>query len=216
MALIEALKKRLLLPLPGQMAHAEMLHLGRFTNPEIPEQHKRASVLILLFHKENNWSTVLMKRSSRFKNDKHKGQISFPGGQSEAFDKDDAATAIRETEEEIGVPSNDIQILGKLSELYIPVSNFLVCPYVGYYSMGIPSFIPEANEVAQVIETKLDSFFEESTRKTKNIELPSGFVLENVPYFDIEGHVVWGATSMIISEFIHILNDSGFKSHSLY
>lgn len=210
MELIDSIKERMSFTLPGQIAQAEMLHLGRFENPVVPEKYKKASVLILLFQKKDTWYTVLMKRTSRFKNDKHKGQISFPGGQAEPFDVDKAATALRETEEEIGVPASDITILGGLTDLYIPVSNFLVNPYVGYYE-GEPDFRPEKNEVAEIIQVPLSELLNDSIRKIKDLDLPNGFTLENVPYFDIENHVVWGATSMILSEFIHVLKASGFE-----
>ncbi len=211
MSLIETLEHRLQLSLPGKDAHAKMTHLGRFPNPTIPSEHKKASVLILLYQKSTDWHTVLMKRTSRFKNDKHKGQISFPGGQAETFDINKAATAVRETEEEVGIPGTNIKVLGGLSQLYIPVSNFLVHPFVGYVPEE-PNFSLDSDEVDEIIETPLSLLMDGAIQQETTIDLPNGFQLKNVPYFDVHGHVVWGATSMIISEFITVLDDVGFST----
>ncbi len=213
MTLIKTLEKRLQLPLPGVEAQAKMAHIFRTEDIVVPNHSKKAAVLILLYRKNEEFHTILMKRTSRFPNDKHKGQISFPGGQYEKTDIDFSFTAIRETEEEIGINASKINLLGQLTQLYIPVSNFLVYPFVGYMD-GMPNFNPDAKEVDEVIEARLSDFFNQGNRKEKEMEFSSGFRIKNVPYFDIKGHVVWGATSMIMSEFLHLFENT--KTHQKY
>lgn len=210
MSLISALRKRLLTPLPGRTAQLRMAHFGRLDEITIPENTKKASVMILLYMKNEEWHTVLMRRTSRFKNDKHKGQVSFPGGQSEPTDIDKAATALRETEEEMGLPASSMNVLGALSPLYIPVSNFLVQPFVGY-TEDTPNFIPDTTEVETIIETPLSALLAKENLKTTDLIIPEGFKLNDVPYFDVGGNVVWGATSMIISEFIQMLEELDYE-----
>ncbi len=205
--MIQFLEKRLNeQPLPGPEAQLKMSHVGRPKNWEIPELAKKAAVLILLFEKNNAFHTVLMKRTSRFGNDKHKGQVSFPGGQYEPEDLNFQNTALREFEEETGFAKDNVQLLGKLTELYIPVSNFLVQPFVGY-SKKNPVFNPDPKEVDELIIPEISQLTNIANHKTTEMEFSNGFKLRKVPYFDVNGHVVWGATSMILSEFVHLLDE---------
>lgn len=213
MSLITSLLSRLELPLPGEIAHAKMAHIARGSVVPAPDHAKLASVLILLYEKENQWFTTLMKRTSKFKNDKHKGQISFPGGQSEPTDSSKADTALRENEEEMGISASNIKILGPLTELYIPVSNFLVQPYIGYLNTS-PIFKPDTNEVDEVIEVPLSILTNQYNKKNTSIKITSEIILQDVPYFDVHGHIVWGATSMIISEFVDVLSEAGIHSYN--
>ncbi len=205
MDIISSLKDRIeTLPLPGKDAQAKMAHVGRKVfNVSPGPDSKEASVLMLLYPKAHEWHTVFMQRTSRFPNDKHKGQISFPGGQAEPFDTSHADTALREANEEVGVIREDVTVIGALTELYIPVSNFLVRPFVGYLEYE-PTFKPDPNEVAGLIETPIDDILNWRNRKKTSITLPQGFKLNDVPYFDVKGNVVWGATSMILSEFVDV------------
>ncbi len=209
MKIINILEDRLKLELPGKVAQLKMAHQIRNTDWVLPNDVKKAAILILLYEKENKLHTILMKRTSRFPNDKHKGQISFPGGQFEIEDKDFTETALRETEEEIGINRNLIRVIGGLSELYIPVSNFLVYPYVGFMN-EIPVFLPDENEVAEIIEARLEQFMDKDNHKKTEVLLTKDFKLKDVPYFDINGNVIWGATSMIMSEFIQIYKEIKF------
>ncbi len=203
---VSNLTDRLKRTLPGKNAQFKMAHHVRTKDWNLPTDVRKAAVLILLYQKQNIWHTALMKRTTKFGNDKHKGQVSFPGGQSEEKDDSYKFTALRETHEEFGIPPNSINILGALSELYIPVSNFLVFPYVGY-TKNIPQFIPDKDEVETIIEAPINTFLNPENRKITELNLYEGFKLKNVPYFDVDGHIVWGATSMIISEFIEIINE---------
>ena len=134
----------------------------------------------------------------------HGGQISLPGGKKEEKDRSFAATAIREAEEEIGVKSNEITVLGQLSELYVMASNFKVIPVVGY-TESQPMFIPNPYEVEAIIEASIDELMNPEIIKSTTLNV-RGFELET-PYFDFSGNVVWGATAMILSEFKALLKN---------
>lgn len=164
-----------------------------------------AAVLICLYLNENNpdYHIVLMKRNV-VKGDKHSGQISLPGGRYEKSDLNYEACALRETEEEIGIDRNKIQILGQLSDLYVYASNHIVYPFVGLLSERV-TFIPDPREVHKIIETPMSVLTEPSTIKQTDITMKKG-TLKNVPYYDIEGEIVWGATAIILSEFISCWN----------
>lgn len=203
-----SLKQRLSLPLPGQeaqlkMAHAERrLNYGKF---KIPDNPKKSAVLILLYESRNSIRFPLIVRPVY--EGVHSGQISLPGGSYETSDKSLEITAIRETWEETGVDIKQIKILGSLSELYIPPSNYLVKPFVGVYKSQ-PVFNPHIREVARIVETDLEKIMDEKRIGEKKIVQSNGVTLLT-PYFNIDGLIVWGATAMILSEFKSVLFELG-------
>lgn len=215
MVFISKLKEHLLRPLPGIDAQLKMMSTGlRKKDPDMyvkaAEDAKKACVLLLLFQKEGAWHTALMERpESPYA---HSKQISFPGGGLEAFDADLAAAALRETEEEFGIPKQDITLIGRLSQLYIPVSGYLVHPFVGYLEQA-PDYTPDPKEVAEVIEVKIEDLIDPNLRKLTKIEMSSGFTLKDVPYFDLKEKVVWGATAMMLNEFSEILEALKVEGH---
>ena len=193
--------------LPGRLAQHDMAHGARRTWVEDykkPENAKIAATLTLLYPKQNSWHVALMQRVSHAK-DKHGGQVSFPGGKAETSDIDLKYTALREAEEELGIPKSAVNILGQMTELYIPVSNFLVYPFIGFTEKA-PVFNPQITEVQRVIEAPLSVLLDKQNRKFKDIHLPNNIKLEGVPYFDVNGNVVWGATAMMLSEFAAIID----------
>jgi len=204
--LASALKYRLALPLPGReaqlkMAHAERkINLSRYT---IPADSRQGAVLVLLYEEQYQVKLPLILRESG--GGVHAGQISFPGGKFETDDGELSRTALRETEEEINVPAGDVQLLGKLTDLYIPPSNFLVHPYVGFMN-GIPDFIPRPQEVVEVIPLALDELLDDDLLGEKEITLSNGLQLIT-PCFNLNGHTVWGATAMMLSELKKILQE---------
>jgi len=200
---IDQLKLELEEPLPGLDAQIEMSHVLRRSVKPAPLDAQKAGVLILLFPKNEEWQIALTQRTSKYANDKHKGQMSFPGGKMEASDKDIIETALRETEEEIGVGRHKINVLGKLTTLYIPVSNFLVQPVIGYVEKE-PEFKLEENEVEELVSSSVKVICSVDVRKKKNLSISKQMTLNHVPYFDIQDKVVWGATAMILSEFVAI------------
>lgn len=200
-AFITCLSEGLTPPLPGREAQFRMAIMARRSYAPAPEDARKAAVLALFFPRNDEWHIALIQRSAANPNDRHSGQISFPGGSFDAEDEDLLHTALREAEEEINVPANSVQILGALTSLYIPVSNFEVFPFVGY-TRSIPDFRPEPGEVQSIIEAPFRIFQEASFETTTEITLGEHLVLRDVPCFWVNGHIVWGATAMILSELL--------------
>lgn len=200
------LTEKLQQPLPGRAAQLRMAHAIRGNYKEPTKDARIACVLALLYQKNNEWHIVLIERASSNSNDRHKGQVSFPGGKLEKSDTSLQAAAIREAEEEIGIIGHDVRILGELTELYIPVSNFLVYPFVGILDYA-PIFKAQEEEVANIFEVPLSDLLSLKNRKTKDMKVSSNIIMKNVPYFDLEGYVVWGATAMMLSELCDLLSD---------
>ncbi len=203
---IESLRTRLANPLPGRAAQYRMASMRRLEelgfNPVPPPDARVACVLNLLSWKDNAWHTLLIQRTQN-PNDRHSGQVSFPGGRYEENDGALENVALRETFEEVGIPPEQIEIIGRLTELYIPVSNHVVHPFVGLLK-GPVTYIPQVTEVAFILNPPIDAFNRPENRKTTDLTLHGGITLKDVPYFDVEGRVVWGATAMIMSEFLEV------------
>ena len=174
---------------------------GTYANP--PADARRAAVLATLYPIDGILHLLFIERT-RHPGDRHGGQISFPGGSVEARDEHTAATALREAEEEVGIPRDDVELLGPLTPLYIPVSNFLVDPYVGYLPHR-PALTRQESEVAATLEIPLSEFLRPDARRVAERKLASGLTLPEVPFWDVAGHQVWGATSMMTAELISLL-----------
>ena len=202
--LIDTIQAKFSGTLPGRDAQYRMAHVGRdYPTPDLDNTKKAAVVILLYPNTEGETQLVLIQRMFHPK-DQHSGQISLPGGKLEPSDPSPKAAALRELEEELGVPIHDVNILGQLSDLHISVSNFLVYPFLGVTHQR-PNFIPQPTEVHAIVETPLKVFLEKSMRQKKNLKVPNGMVLKNVPYFGVQGHTVWGATAMILNEFSELL-----------
>jgi 8-oxo-dGTP pyrophosphatase MutT (NUDIX family) len=190
--------------LPGMEAHAAMAPRGlgdeRF-RLKVPSDALLGSVLILLYEIDGEAFFPLMQRPVY--DGHHSGQISLPGGKLEPGDPDRVATALREAEEEMGIPRQRVEVLGNLSELYIPPSNFRVLPVLGYMREK-PLFIPDPVEVASIIETPVRALLTPEARQ--ETDRPPGIRYSmRVPYFAVGEHVVWGATAMMLSEFLSVV-----------
>ncbi len=146
---------------------------------------------------EHRTNLLLILRKSHPK-DVHSNQVGFPGGKAEKKDNDLLATALRETHEEVGVHPQQIEIVRSLSEIYIPPSNFEVYPFIGLYREARP-FVPQASEVAALVEVNLVDFLDDSNIFMENLTTSYA---ENVsvPAFKLNGYTVWGATGMMLSE----------------
>jgi len=160
----------------------------------------KSAVLIFLYPENGTIRTVFILRTDY--NGVHARQVSFPGGRLENSDHDIIETALREANEEVNIDHNKVRILGKLSDLYIPPSNFLVTPIVGC-SQNKPDFVPDPSEVDEIIEADLAVIFDKNFLKNKIINV-RGYEIE-APYFDINGYVVWGATAMMLSELKDVI-----------
>ena len=206
-ALLDKLKEQLVGELPGAEAQYQMAHVSRASAKPAPANALEAAVLILLFPKDDGWHIAFTQRASKYENDKHKGQMSFPGGKIEDVDADYNAAALRETEEEIGVPRSNVKTLGALSPLYIPVSNFAVQPVVGYIESE-PNFVLEENEVVELVSENVEKLCSGELKSVMDMAVSEHLTLKRVPYFDVEGKVVWGATAMILNEFVTLLKQN--------
>ena len=201
--LVETLRLELESELPGEEAQFLMAPRARPRGKPATGSDQvclQSAVLLYLFPDRDDWRLVLMKRTDY--GGIHSGQVSIPGGRLEASESHLQA-ALREFMEETGVQVDDSQVLGCLSELFIPPSRFLVKPFVAY-ALDRPCFDPDPAEVDQIIEMPVSSLICDMTVKTGRVRQSSGSWIDT-PYFDAGGHVVWGATAMILSELKEIL-----------
>lgn len=164
---------------------------------------KFAAVNILLYLKDNEWYVPLFVRSEN-ERDRHSGQISLPGGKKEELDPNFAATAKRETSEEVGIDEHYIRIIRELSPIYIPPSNFYVKAFVSYTKKN-PQFILQETEAVELIEFPISSILTLAKEPEMRV-LPSSRGVK-VPVIDFNGYIIWGATSMILSEFSQLLKN---------
>jgi 8-oxo-dGTP pyrophosphatase MutT (NUDIX family) len=202
--LLSHLQKALQGELPGDLAHQKMLPPGRTLKASLNEYSSSmmSSVLVLLYPDGDRVFTCLMKRPSTMKH--HPGQISFPGGKVEEDDLSAEMTALREAQEEVGIDPSRIQVIGKLSDLYVEVSRFTIQPFLAWTEIK-PDFKLEAGEVEELILFPISDFiFEDSFPET---EIQTSIGLLSVKYFPCHEGKIWGATAMILAELIEILRN---------
>ncbi|MCD0468969.1 CoA pyrophosphatase [Flavobacterium sp. JAS] len=191
--------------LPAISAHIKMAPKERIEslkNMDFKAENPRIAAVMMLFYPKNGKTHLVLIVRNAY-NGVHSSQIAFPGGKYEATDADFAETALRETHEEVGVMPNKIEIIKHFSPMYIPPSNFLVHPFLGISKEEL-SFYPDVREVADIIELPLSVFLNDeiiieatlSTSYANNILVPA---------FNIQNHIVWGATAMILSELRDVL-----------
>lgn len=164
---------------------------------------KFAAVNILLYLKNNEWYFPLMVRSTNDR-DRHSGQISLPGGKKEEYDINFEETAKRETSEEMGIDIYYNRIIREMSPIYIPPSNFYVRAFVSYTKKN-PQFILQETEAVELIEFPVSTLLNLSEQPEMMV-LPSSRGVE-VPVINFNNYSIWGATSMILSEFSHLLKN---------
>lgn len=201
---IDNLKLALEKPLPGQDAQAIMMPSmsdhSRFSL-EAREGARPGGVMILFYEENGSWYFPLIQRPDY--DGVHAKQMSFPGGKKDKTDVDLIITALRETEEEIGINKKNIEVIGSLSELYIIASNFNVLPTVGILKESL-TFIADEHEVDEIVSVKIEDLMNDSLQKEKPLTILQGITI-NAPYFDLNNKVVWGATAMMLSELKVIL-----------
>lgn len=204
--IIDNLKVNLQKPLPGMQAQFEMAHINRervrFKQSETSE-YKPSAVLVLLYPNEEN-ETVLLLIERPVYEGYHSGQIALPGGKAEPHETDLMETALREFFEETGCNQTP-EVIGKLSPIFIPVSKFMVQPYVAYLEQK-PEFAHNENEVSELLEWKLNDLLNPETIKETIIEVSSGAKFKT-PYFDIHNKILWGATAMMLNELKWVLKN---------
>jgi 8-oxo-dGTP pyrophosphatase MutT (NUDIX family) len=196
---IKTLKEELKSDLPGKKAQMKMAPSIR-DQYKLDKENRNAGVLILLYPKNEALNIAFIKRTEY--DGPHSGQISFPGGKSEDTDQDIIFTALRESYEEIGINPDKVNVLGQLTPLHIPVSNFIVYPIVGVYETT-PSFKADPHEVKEVISFKLKDLLNPDNCTTK--EFKYGDLSFTAPIYNPNNITIWGATAMILSEFLEIL-----------
>jgi len=161
---------------------------------------KMSSVLVLLYPEGNQLFTCLTKRPSTMKH--HPGQISFPGGKVEKEDTSPLMTALREAHEEVGIIPSSVEILGKLSDLYVEVSRFSIQPFIAWAEKK-PNFLVDSGEVEKLILFPISDFIARETIAETLMETNSGSL--TVKYYPFNGEIIWGATAMILNELMEIL-----------
>lgn len=190
--------------LPGWAAQKAMAPDVGSRYKELSADHRLAAVMALIHEDESGKSNIIIiERARHNDNDKHAGQLSFPGGKYEDEDGDMLVCALREVEEEIGLSADHIEVLGPLSRLYVFASNFLVYPFVGYVK-GVPKFYKQDSEVHSIISVPMEVLLADHNKLTKDIDV-RGSKLQDVPYYQIGDQALWGATAMIMSELEHLL-----------
>jgi len=198
----EALAAALNRGMPGRVAQRAMAHrlaYGRHHGP-VPDDARRAAVLLALHQTPAGWSLPAILRPETMKS--HAGQISLPGGLIEA-DETATQTALREFEEELGMAAANLNVVGQLSPIYVFVSGFEVTPLVAVSSVPL-KFTPNPHEVAAIVELPLSELG--NPANCGRHEIQRNGLRFTVPHFAISGHLVWGATSLILSEFVALLN----------
>ena len=216
-SLIKQLDKELKNPLPGEQTQLKMSAISRIR--ELMDFSNRSdailsSVLILLFPSGINGDVSLVLILRPLYNGVHSGQIALPGGRYEQADVELLTTALREAREEIGIDPGKVRIIGRLTELYIPPSNYIVTPFIGFVAEE-PSFTPDPEEVAEIIVIRLPDLIGEKALKTNEFIVSNG-IRVMAPCFDVDGHLIWGATAMILSEFKEVVKRaSGIQKDDL-
>ena len=204
-SLIKSLSERLKQELPSALAHDPLraVPIGQFKPKFKPDGPTRpGSVLILLYQDDGDIKFPLIKRPEY--PGAHGGQISLPGGKAEKGENS-IETAIREAQEEIGVDSRSVNILGRLSEFHVIPSNFLITPVVASIDRR-PVWIPDPYEVAGILTGSISELVKDDAVRTTEI-LAAGQYRMNAPHFYIENQIVWGATAMMLNEFRMVLRE---------
>ncbi|MBT8261213.1 MAG: CoA pyrophosphatase [Bacteroidia bacterium] len=197
------------MPLPGEDSHMEMAPMERLLElkrlAHMAQSAKKAGVLMLFYPSELNQTHFVLILRKTYKG-VHSAQVGFPGGKFEEVDTTFQDTALRETQEEVGVPSHTISVIRELTELFIPPSNYIVKPYLGLTAVN-PTFIPQESEVEDIIEVPLTEFMDDGILIKKNLSTSYAKSID-VPAFKLQEHIVWGATAMMLNEVRQLFKKS--------
>lgn len=189
-------------PLPGVISQNKMAARSNLKLPEtFNKSTKKSAVLILLYPDENSIKIPFILRPAY--DGMHGGQVAFPGGRMELTDENLFRTALREAQEEVGIRIADVNLIGSLTELYIPISNYLVLPVVGWMNKK-PDFYPDPIEVDSILEIKYSTLVNPAIVKEEILMVRGNEI--QAPLFDVGEHKIWGATAMMIAEFLDLIN----------
>jgi len=206
----EELRRRLRhSPLPGISVQLKMAPPSRRIEIERTQNQtpRKSAVLICFFPKNGEVHLIMIKRA--VDETVHSGQIAFPGGKAEKEDISLENTALRETFEEVGIQPQQIEIIGKLSDLYIPPSNFIVTPFVGILQEE-PHITPNY-EVERVLIIPLSDLMNPTNCVEKTISVRS--IQLHVPCYTLDGEIIWGASSMMLAELLELTRISSTNLH---
>ncbi|MBL1280333.1 MAG: CoA pyrophosphatase [Fluviicola sp.] len=203
--LIASITGELAKVLPGENAHFNLAPIKRLSAKSAMAEkidYRSSAVAIVLYSEKEKLRCILIQRPKY--EGTHGGQVSFPGGKVDEIDDNLEATARRECEEEINLPFSKGELMGELSPVYIPVSNFMVQPFV-FFVRNLPELSPDFREVESILHFDLEILLDDSILKRTDLRISPTLTQKNVPYFDIENKIVWGATSMILAELKEVL-----------
>jgi 8-oxo-dGTP pyrophosphatase MutT (NUDIX family) len=209
--LADALRQRLRAPLPGRAAQMRMAPQPRpgWDPHVVPAGLRDAAGLVLVYPHAGEWCVPLTLRGSWMR--QHTGQVSLPGGRVDAGETIEQA-ALREAHEEVGVEAAGVHVVGRLTPLHIPVSHHLLHPVVGV-TEARPDFRVAEAEVERLIEVPLRVLLvPDAVQRESRLRDRPPVVLMDVPYFAVDGAKVWGATAMILAEFLALLDEIGLPS----
>lgn len=200
---IDKLKQEISNGLPGWEAQKRMAPPGRTGNGYTPLKEgipRESGVLIWLYPKEDKIYTRLILRAEF---GVHSGQVAFPGGRVDPNDDSLWNTALREANEEVGLSSDKVKLVGELTPFYLPPSNFWVHPFIGTSENPEPATISK-DEVQTYFDIDIFQLLKPESKGEKLITVSTG-EKRQVPFYDLEGYTVWGATAMILSELEELI-----------
>ena len=200
---ISQIKKVTSRDLPGLRAHEEMSPLKRLSGQFPDKENARLSAVAVVLTEMDNILSILLIQRHEYEG-AHSGQISFPGGKKEEHDPDLEYTARRECFEEIGLILKESSLICKLTEVYIPVSKFMVHPYLYFQAQNEPLIIQE-REVREVIHFPLHELCSDQSKSTMNVRSKDGLLYRNIPCFRTGDKEIWGATAIILNELRMVL-----------
>ncbi|MCX7861864.1 MAG: CoA pyrophosphatase [Bacteroidales bacterium] len=187
--------------LPGWDAHRHLCPPFRDEQLELfrsPQYEASVGIILTIMH--NKLSVLFIERTND--GGPHSGQIAFPGGKIDYADKTPLHAALREVNEEIGLQKHSLHFIRQLSSLYIPVSQFLVYPFV-FFCQNLPELAVNKEEINQTIIVPIDAFYR------KEVLTFTNFLFKNksyaVPCFKVNETIIWGATAMIWNECLTLL-----------
>jgi 8-oxo-dGTP pyrophosphatase MutT (NUDIX family) len=203
---LEQLRNAFERELPGEAAHREFLPMRGSSQEAIANgaPYRLSAVAVLLFEDHSGQLSTLVTQRQTYQGT-HSGQISFPGGKYEDFDGSLTETAVRETREEIGLDISEAERIGKLTNVYIPVSQFLVEPHVFILQNQPVDFELSDREVNSLHTLSLPALFTTKSIELRDIRLPNGMIMKQVPHFVQNELPIWGATALMLNELKRML-----------
>ena len=198
---INSFKERLAGELPGYLAHHKVMNhrKGLHQLEGLPEGARESAVLFHLYPKNGELYTVFILRATY--SGVHSAQVGLPGGKREPLDVNLQETALREASEELNIKKEELEVLGQLSPLYVPPSNFIIYPYVSFQN-SMPQFIPQEREVDEVLQCKLSTLIDQGLQDSVVIVRSDRMKVKG---YHVNDRLIWGATAMIIKEFTEVV-----------